>query len=131
MCSKYGGLYMLISADNGRQVTELPHKVEFDRWMSQLPEADYNRIVQALIVKFDQSEVNVAGWIPGHNWIGTVYEPIYNAVNGNVEQAGMFFGLIVFKLLMDCPDKTWGFGRYSLNGRKIESMTYFEVSNPI
>lgn len=56
--------------------------------------------------------------------------PLYVACGKNVTQAGMFFGLIVFKLLMERQDKTWGFGRYEKDGRQIASMTYFELKNP-
>jgi hypothetical protein len=42
----------------------------------------------------------------------------------------MFFGLIVFNLLMNRQDKVWGFGRFEKDGKPIESMTYFVLDNP-
>lgn len=121
---------MLYSVDNGKYVTRLPHKVDYDKWRKNISDRDYEDIEDALNAKLDQSEINTAGWIPGHDWTGTVYEPIYEACGKNVTLAGMFFGLIVFKLLMERQDKTWGFGRYEKNGRQIASMTYFELKNP-
>lgn len=121
---------MLYSVDTGKYVTRIPHKVDFDRWMKNLSAADYQRIVDELNEKIDQKDINTAGWLPGHDWTGTVYEPIYEACERNVVQSGMFFGLIVFDLLMNREDKTWGFGRFEKDGKQIASMTYFVLENP-
>lgn len=61
---------------------------------------------------------------------GTVYEPIYEACGKNVSQSGLFFGLIVFYILMNREDKVWGFGRFEKDGKQIASMTYFVLDNP-
>ncbi len=121
---------MLYSVDSRKYVKSVPHAKEFNKWMANLSEEDFKKIEDALNEKFDESEINTAGWIPGHDWTGTVYEPVYEACNRNVAQAGMFFGLIVFFLLMNREDKTWGFGRYEKDGRQIESMTYFILNTP-
>lgn len=121
---------MLYSIDTGKYVTRVPHKTDFDKWMEKLSEEDYEKIEEALNNKIDQNDVNTAGWIPGHDWTGTVYEPIYEACGRNVTQAGMFFGLIVFELLMNREDKVWGFGRFKKDGKQIASMTYFVLQNP-
>jgi len=121
---------MLFSLDTGKYVTKVPHKKDFDRWMSRLAVEDLLKIEDALNEKIDQSDVNTAGWIPGHDWTGTVYQPIYEACNQNVTQAGMFFGLIVFNLLMNRSDHVWSFGRFEKDGKPISSMTYFILSNP-
>lgn len=121
---------MLFSIDSGKYVTSVPHKGDFDRWMANLSEDDLEKIETELNSKIDQSDINTAGWIPGHDWTGTVYQPIYEACNKNVTQAGMFFGLILFNLLMNRPDKVWSFGRFEKDGRQISSMTYFVLNNP-
>lgn len=121
---------MLYSIDSQKYVTRLPHQADFDKWMKNLSVADYRKIEDALNEKIDQKEINTAGWLPGHDWTGTVYEPIYDACGKNVTLSGMFFGLIVFDLLMNRQDKVWGFGRYEKNGKQIASMTYFELKNP-
>ena len=123
-------MIMLYSVDSGKYVTRLPHQADYDTWRQNISDKKYRDIEDALNVRINQSEINTAGWIPGHDWTGTVYEPIYEACKENVTQAGMFFGLIVFKLLMERQDKTWGFGRYEKDGRQIASMTYFELKNP-
>lgn len=121
---------MLYSIDTGKYVNHVPHKKDFDKWMNKLSTADYEKIEQELNDKIDQNDINTAGWIPGHDWTGTVYEPIYKACGKNVIQAGMFFGLIVFDLLMHREDKVWGFGRFEKDGKQIASMTYFVLDNP-
>ncbi len=121
---------MLYSIDKGKYVTRIPHKTDFDKWMMKLSDYDYQKIEEALNYKIDQNDINTAGWIPGHSWKGTVYEPIYKSCEGNVIQSGMFFGLIVFNLLMNREDKVWGFGRFEKDGKQIASMTYFILKNP-
>lgn len=121
---------MLYSIDTGKYVTRIPHQDDFEKWMKNLSEDDYRKIVEALNTKIDQKDINTAGWLPGHDWTGTVFEPIYDACGQNITQAGMFFGLIVFELLMSREDKVWGFGRYEKDGKQIASMTYFILNNP-
>lgn len=121
---------MLYSIDTGKYVTKVPHKSDFDKWMRNLSAADYKKIEEELNNRMDQNEVNTAGWLPGHNWTGTVFEPIYEASGRNVSQSGLFFGLIVFNLLMERQDKVWGFGRFEKDGKQIASMTYFVLDNP-
>ena len=121
---------MLYSIDSGRYVTRLPHKTEFDRWMKRLSAADYQRIADAINERIDASDINTAGWMPGHDWTGTVYEPLYDACGKNETQSGMFFGLIVFNTLMRRTDGVWGFGKFEKDGVPISSMTYFIIENP-
>lgn len=121
---------MLYSVDSGQYVMSLPHQPDYDRWRKNISYDEYKAVEGTLNARIDASKINTAGWIPGHDWTGTVYEPIYEACGKNVTLAGMFFGLIVFKLLMERQDKTWGFGRYEKNGLQIASMTYFELKNP-
>ncbi len=121
---------MLYSIDRGKYVTSVPHKKDFDKWMKNLSADDYRKIEDALNEKIDQNDINTAGWLPGHDWTGTVFESIYDACGKNVTQAGMFFGLIVFDLLMNREDRVWGFGRFEKDGKQIASMTYFVLNNP-
>ena len=121
---------MLYSIDKGKYVTNIPHKADFDKWMEGLSEEDYRKIEAELNDKIDEKDIRTAGWLPGHDWTGNVYQPIYVACGKNVTKAGMFFGLIVFHILMNRDDKVWGFGRYEMNGKQIASMTYFVLDNP-
>lgn len=121
---------MLYSIDSGKYITHIPHEKDFEKWMKKLSAADYKKIEDALNEMIDQNEINTAGWMPGNDWTGTVFQPIYEACGQNVTQAGMFFGLILFVILMNREDKVWGFGKYEKDGKPIKSMTYFVLNNP-
>ncbi len=119
---------MLYSVETGKYVDKLPHKKEFDIWMKKLPQADYESIVDALNAKIALSDINTSSWIPGDEW-DSVYKPLAVAC-GNNKEAGLFFGLILFDLLMRRDDAVWGFGRFEKNGVPIKGTTYFILHNP-
>jgi len=121
---------MLYSVDTGKYVEKLPHKKEFDRWMKNLSASDYQNVIDALNQKVDLSDINTSSWIPGNDWTGTVYEPLYHACGNNKDASGLFFGLILFDLLMRREDAVWGFGRYEKDGIPIRGTTYFLLNNP-
>ncbi|ROR28109.1 hypothetical protein EDD66_10547 [Mobilisporobacter senegalensis] len=121
---------MLYSIDSGKYVEKLPHKKEFDGWMKNLPASDYQNIINALSQKIDSSDINTSSWIPGNDWSGTVYQSLYHACGNNKDASGLFFGLILFDLLMRREDAVWGFGRFEKNGVPIHGTTYFILNNP-
>ena len=121
---------MLYSVDSGTYIKSLPHKRQYDAWRKRISDNDYDAICEKLMSYFDQSEVNTTSWIPGNDWTDTVYEPIYHACGDNAESAGLFFGLIVFKMLMDNDERVWSFGRYKKDEIPIKGMTYFTVKQP-
>jgi hypothetical protein len=121
---------MLYSFDSCKYVEDLPHRENYDAWRKNLTDENYRIICDELMSHFNENEVNTSSWIPGNDWTGTVYEPIYHACRDNVEASGLFFGLILFKMLMESPDGVWGFGRYEKDGIPIKGMTYFVVTNP-
>lgn len=121
---------MLYSIDGNKYIETLPHKQQFDSWMKNLSTQDYSKIVDTLNDRVDRSDINTSSWIPGSDWSGTVYEPIYHACGDNKEVSGLFFGLILFKILMERQDAVWGFGRYENNGIPIRGTTYFILHNP-
>ncbi len=121
---------MLYSIDTCKYVTKLPHNKDYDKWRKNISDLEYEKIVDVINQEIDGNDVNTAGWIPGHNWTGTVYEAIDTACGGNEIQSGWFFGLIVFKTLMERHDHVWGFGKFESKGIPIKSMTYFIIKNP-
>ena len=116
---------MLISVDTGSKVTKLPHARDYARWRKNISDADYDKVEDANKQQDHANDDNTAGWMPGSDWTGTVYEPLYYACGKNEIQSGLFFGLIVFKVLMERTDYVWGFGRFEKDGVAIRSMTYF------
>ena len=82
---------MLISVDTGSKVTKLPHARDYARWRKNISDADYDKVVDAINQQVDANDVNTAGWMPGSDWTGTVYEPLYYACGKNEIQSGLFF----------------------------------------
>lgn len=119
---------MLFSVDKGDFVTRLPHQKDYDKWIKNLSSKDYNSIVDELNNKIDNGEIHTAGWMPGNDWTGTAFKPIYDVCNKKTNDAAKFFGIITFKVFMERED-VWGFGRYEKNGVEIRSMTYFKLEN--
>lgn len=120
---------MLYSVDSGKYVTKIPHMKEYLKWRKHLNDEDYNAIVNELNSRIDGSDINTSSWIPGNDWSGTVFDPIYNACSKNIELSGLFFGLILFDLMIQ-RDDVWGFGKYEKDGVPIKGITYFALKNP-
>ncbi|TYS18043.1 hypothetical protein FZC78_09450 [Rossellomorea vietnamensis] len=118
---------MIISIDTGEIKHKLPYNNDFNKWKKRLSDVDYYKIIDELNKKIDGNEIHTSGWMPGSNWMGTVFEPIYHACNKNERQAALFFGLIVYKVFMD-RDDTWACGRFKLDGKDLKSLTYFKVN---
>lgn len=121
---------MLYTIEDNRDlqpITYIPHLVEFTLWRNRLSDDEYGAIIDTLNKRIDSSTIETAGWIPGNNWKGTVYEPIYTkACNYNEEQSGLCFGLFVWVTFME-RDDAWSFGRYEVNNIPIRSLTYFRI----
>jgi len=123
---------MLYSLPDRTKINHVPHSRDYHRWCAALDRIDpgaYKRIHDWLDSRFDAREVDTSSWIPGADWIGTVFEPIYWACGENPEVAALFFGLLVWKVVMDRKD-CWSFGRYEKGGIPIKGMTYFRIDCP-
>ena len=123
---------MLYSIDTDKPVTHIPHRENYDRWIKGLKPEHYKAIMDELHDRIERemnkgNNVHTSSWIPGSDWSGTVYQPIYSEACGESHDAAkLFFGLLVWVAFMKHPDY-WGFGRYEKDGISIEGMTYFKV----
>ena len=63
-------------------------------------------------------------WIPGPDWTGTVYDPIYYALAMSHDASAKFLGLIFMDVAIH-RDEWWGSGHYELRGEAITGRTYF------
>lgn len=83
----------------GRQIESVPYAKEFEKRRAKLTEAEFDAIIAALTAKLDQTPVGKsisASWIPGADWRGTVYMPIYaKACGHSFEAAALFFGSVM------------------------------------
>ena len=119
---------MLYSLDRFQQVTAVPHEREFRVWTLRLSSAEMKAIKGELNRRVDGGEVHTSSWMPGADWTGTVFQPIWEkACLKNVEAAAKCFGLILWQVMMERPE-FWSFGRYKLRDLPIEGLTYFRIN---
>jgi hypothetical protein len=121
---------MLINIDSGKVNTTVSHRPEFDALRAGLSPSEFDAMVARIDELIDEAggEIATAGWLPGSDWTGTPFQPIYTtAARGDFSRAAMFFGQLVWYAVMQRPER-WGSGRYDLDGRDIGSRTYFRLS---
>lgn len=120
-------IFKIDNKGNLIQINHIPHEDEFNLWRNRLTGDEYNAIIDTLNRRIDSSQIETAGWIPGNNWAGTVYEPIYTkACNYDEDQSGLCFGLFVWVVFLYRED-AWSFGKYEVNNIPIRSLTYFRI----
>ena len=120
---------MLFSIDDlEHPIDHVPHQHEFDACVRRLTDEQYMAIIDELNSRIEGTEVQTSSWMPGRNWRGTVFWPIYDsACRRNEEAAALFFGQIVWKVFMDREDD-WSFGRYEKDRVPIRGLTYFRIN---
>jgi len=104
---------------NIHEVLQLEHEREFERTWNLIPpadraaiEAEINRRLDELIASPDPNwgsitntsieggKLNTTTGIRG-DWRGTVFQPIYDACGFNEERAGMFFGNVWKRVIIN------------------------------
>ena len=122
---------MLINIDTGRTIEYIPGKVDFDRLRSRLTDVEFEAMITRINELIDESgaEIATAGWLPGSDWTGTPFQPIYEkAAREDYTRSAMFFGQLVWYTIMHRPER-WASGRYEVDGRDIGSRTYFRLGS--
>jgi len=124
---------VLIDIDTGRELG-IPSKYakEFNPLLSRLTPEQRDAAVGRINELIDEAgaEMATAGWLPGNDWRGTPFEPLWSvSARHNEEVAGRFFGLLVWYTVMNRPER-WGSGRYEQKGKDIGSRTYFRLRKP-
>src|SRR5215467_6965803 len=102
---------MLYSVPDMKCLDYVPHASEYQGWRRRLDRFDpdaYGRIYDELDHRFSTREVDTSSWIPGADWTGTVFNPIYEACARDQNAAALFFGLLVWQVVMDRGD-CWSF----------------------
>ena len=116
---------MLFEIESGKQIIKMYHSNEFNLWKSRLSDQEFNDILDKLDNMIDADEIHTSSWMPGNNWDGTVFEPIYTkACNKDKNLSGLCFGLFVWYVFLNRDDE-WYFGKFEKNGFPIKGMTYF------
>lgn len=120
---------MLIDIDTGRPIDRIPYRSNFDALRKRLSDDEFDGMVDRINELIDEAggEIATAGWLPGSDWTGTAFAPIYTkAARGDFDRSAMFFGQLVWYTVMKRPER-WGSGRYQLDGNEIGSRTYFRL----
>ena len=120
---------MLIDIDSGRILDQVPHEREFSVIRRRLTAEEFERMVKRVNELIDEAggEIATAGWLPGSDWTGTSFEPIYTkGARGDFQRSALFFGQLVWYVVMHRPER-WASGRYQVDGRDIRSRTYFRL----
>jgi len=118
---------MLYSIESNEEIKEIPHQKDYLRWKAGLSESEHQAIIDELSDRIHGTEVQTSSWIPGDDWSGTVYDPIYfSACNQDPVASAKFFGLLVWEAMLK-DESYWAFGRYEKDGIQIEGLTYFKV----
>ena len=140
-----------IGEDGGiHEVLGIGHQREFDRvWLAMTSsdriaiEAEINRRLDRLIASPDPNwgsitntsieggKTNPNSGIRG-DWTGTVFQPIFLACGCNEDLAGMFFGNVWKKVIIERPDRWIGIRSdptFPQRGVTLEGKTYFLDTN--
>lgn len=118
---------MLFDIDTERAIDSIPHRAAYYGWKSHLTEEEYQTIFHVLDSRVSGDKVHTSSWIPGRDWTGTVFQPIYDRACGQDEDAAAkCFGLILWEVMMK-RGEAWSFGRYKKDGIPIKGLTYFRV----
>lgn len=121
---------MLYSIESNTYINGIPHQADYDRWRNGVSDLEFQAIFDELNSRISDSQIETSSWIPGSDWTGTVFQPIYEkACQYDQGAAAKFFGLILWKVVMQ-HEKVWSFGRYKLGDVPIEGLTYFRISKP-
>jgi|ERR1035438_4436401 hypothetical protein len=123
---------MLFDVPSMKKLTRVPYEETYRPLRQALDRIDpqaFDKIHEELTARFDEREIDTAGWIPGANWKDTIWWPIYLAAGEDQEVSAKFFGQIVWQVVMDHPD-CWPSGKYELDGIPIRSRTYFRIECP-
>ncbi len=97
----------MLNSIESNVVNTVRYKKFFEASKNQLSDDEYqamtdelNRIVQNNID--NSSDIVVSSFIPGSDWSGTVWDPIYTKACGfDFDYSAQFFGLLVCKVLID------------------------------
>lgn len=84
---------MLFDLD-GRQITSTPHKADYDHWSKNITHKELETVIEAIQARINDLEIFNASFLPGADWNGTPFMPLYIACNENEENAAYFYGIM-------------------------------------
>jgi hypothetical protein len=99
----------------------------YDLLCSRLSSEELCSIRDTLDQRIEGKRIETSAWIPGSDWSGTVYHPIWEkGARKNHELSGMMFGLLVWEAFERHPDD-WYTERFSMGGDEDRFRVYFKA----
>lgn len=116
---------MLFSIDDN-QVNGIPRRrqEQWNLWRGNIPNSDYEQIVDQINDFCDGHSHFISSFIPKQIWGNQTCQPLLDACNQSAENAGFFFGLIVWMTLIQRDDE-WIF-KLADNEDDIQGTTYWQ-----
>ena len=90
-----------IGSDNPIQGIPQRRQPQWNLWRGNIPDADYEQIAQQINDYCDTQTVFTSSFVPGQIWGDQTCQPLLDACNQSAENAGFFFGLIVWQTLIE------------------------------
>ncbi len=93
---------------DGKELTNMPHQAEYDRWMRNLSHEEHRGVISAIHTVLDDARDNnkpvYSSYIPGSDWEGTAYWPIYIACQENRDASRLFYGQLCWEAVQEHED---------------------------
>ena len=112
----------------------------YNEWKQRLSHQDFSNIFNDIDDLFSKKAalpkpLVTMSWVPGADWTGTVFQPIYPACRYDTIRAAQLLGLIFMDVAIKRPEN-WGFGHYDLRNANgtllpIKGRTYFLLRGSI
>jgi hypothetical protein len=116
---------MLIDFNTGEPIDNMPHEDSYRHYRSRLSDENYRAIIDEIHRRMENvPELFNASFLPGSDWTGTVYFPIYTACGDDEEIAKLFYGQLVWEAVQLHRDR-WACIRVNLIPERILGLTYF------
>lgn len=109
---------------NRKPVTKMSHDSYFQKYRNVMGIVEFENACEEINTIIDSNSIHKAGWMPPKQWDGTAFQSIVTMFSSNKEEAGKFFGLMVYWCFMQRME-TWCF--YRPDKDKKGGMTYFMV----
>jgi len=112
-----------------KAITRLRHRDTYDQFKSNMTDEEFEGIMAALnlmIAQFPEGQqVTTASYIPGDDWTGTLFQPIFTACKGDLKVAKSFFAQLIWVAFQKHSDD-WMFLRKNSDEDQLLGVTYFK-----